>query len=350
MEFVKGFNFWFFLIAPKNINAKNNEIKIGAIMDSDPPENIRFSLSPNLKQLKNKDRIIKDVYVNTDYDADVSPNGSSLTHAFYKLETFDVEDMDEIRKQVTIHLKLRGTWVDSRVKANFDGHDNNRILLPPIETQSPTLLWTPFKHLFINHMISSKNQYDPICSRFFKLYSSKSWFFGRYPPNTLLVSAELNKRLVISCYKWIRYSGFPHDTNKCKFIMKSEYVNAIFDVKVNANRTRNRFLETPTLLGFKLSLKEIPAKLKITSGKEYHYTQFGVEIKLQRIFENYIYNYYLPCILIVLASSLSFIIPLSAIPGRVGLVVTLFLTLTNMFIYARVYIIINCIFYFIMAV
>ena len=350
MKFVKFFSFWFFLNAPKNINAKNNEIKIDSLMDSDPPENISFSLSPNLKLLRYEDRIIKDVYVKADYDADVSPNGSSLTHAFYKLELFDVEDMDEIRKQLTVHVKLRGTWVDSRVKANFAVHNNNRILLPPIETQSPPLLWTPFKHLFINHMISSKNQYDPICSRFFKLYSSKSWFFGRYPPNTLLVSAELNKRIVISCYKWIRYSGFPHDTTKCKFIMKSEYVNAIFDVKVNANRTRNRFLETPTLLGFKLSLKEIPAKLKITSGKEYHYTQFGVEIKLQRIFENYIYNYYLPCILIVLASSLSFIIPLSAIPGRVGLVVTLFLTLTNMFIYARVYIIINCIFSFIMAV
>ena len=55
--------------------------------------------------------------------------------------------------------------------------------------------------------------------------------------------------------------------------------------------------------------------------------KFGVKIKLQRIFENYVYNYYLPSILIVSASSLSFIIPLSAMPGRVGLVVTLFLTL-----------------------
>ena len=40
----------------------------------------------------------------------------------------------------------------------------------------------------------------------------------------------------------------------------------------------------------------------------------------------------MPCIAIVIATSFSFIIPLSAIPGRVALIVTQFLTLTNIFI------------------
>ena len=59
---------------------------------------------------------------------------------------------------------------------------------------------------------------------------------------------------------------------------------------------------------------------------------FGVELQLRRPMSKYVLQYYLPAITIVMASSVSFIIPLSAIPGRVALVVTLFLTLTNIFI------------------
>ena len=64
--------------------------------------------------------------------------------------------------------------------------------------------------------------------------------------------------------------------------------------------------------------------------------QFGVEVQLKRPISKYVLQYYLPAITIAMASSVSFIIPLSAIPGRVALVVTLFLTLTNIFIHQMV--------------
>ena len=197
----------------------------------------------------------------------------------------------------------------------------------------------PIQAPFIPRLISRKHTYYPIKLRFFKLYSSKSLSCGRFPPNTLLVSAAINQRVVKSCDKSIWFQHYPHDVNYCNLRMKSEYVSATFGIK---SEKRKEFFNSRDLFGFKVSnSKLIEAKLKTTSEREFNYTEFGVEIKLQRRFENYVYEYYVPCILIVLASTLSFIIPLSAIPGRIGLVVTLFLTLTNMFIYERVHFILT---------
>ena len=68
-----------------------------------------------------------------------------------------------------------------------------------------------------------------------------------------------------------------------------------------------------------------------------HWTSFGVSVDAKRQVSKYILQYYLPAITIVIASSVSFIIPLSAMPGRVALVVTQFLTLTNIFIHQMVH-------------
>ena len=62
----------------------------------------------------------------------------------------------------------------------------------------------------------------------------------------------------------------------------------------------------------------------------------GFDVTLKRNVMPYVMQYYVPCCAIVLVSQISFIIPLSAIPGRVALLVTQFLTLTNIFIHQQV--------------
>ena len=50
----------------------------------------------------------------------------------------------------------------------------------------------------------------------------------------------------------------------------------------------------------------------------------------------YMMKYYIPTMAVVLVSEIGFVIPLTAIPGRVALLVTQFLTLVNLFIYQMV--------------
>ena len=61
-------------------------------------------------------------------------------------------------------------------------------------------------------------------------------------------------------------------------------------------------------------------------------TFVGLKYNMRRILSPYVFQYFLPAAAIVFVSVLSFIIPSSATPGRVGLLATLFLTLTNLFI------------------
>merc|ERR1712141_399098 len=70
-----------------------------------------------------------------------------------------------------------------------------------------------------------------------------------------------------------------------------------------------------------------------SSGEEAENAFVGFDIKMDRILSPFLFKYYLPSFAIVTASSISFIIPLTAIPGRVAFMVTQFLTLTNLFIY-----------------
>ena len=62
----------------------------------------------------------------------------------------------------------------------------------------------------------------------------------------------------------------------------------------------------------------------------------GIKIELDRKLSSFMLQYYIPCITIVMISDLSFVIPVTAIPGRTALLVTLFLTLINLFIHEMV--------------
>ena len=64
---------------------------------------------------------------------------------------------------------------------------------------------------------------------------------------------------------------------------------------------------------------------------------FGVEFNFETNFVGFLVRYYLICsILVALVSSISFMIKPSIVPGRAGLLVTLFLVLANFFSLAQV--------------
>ena len=64
--------------------------------------------------------------------------------------------------------------------------------------------------------------------------------------------------------------------------------------------------------------------------------KIGFNITFTRVVKPHLYQYYFPCIAIVVVSHISLMIPISAIPGRITLAVTQFLTLTNIFIHFMV--------------
>ena len=81
--------------------------------------------------------------------------------------------------------------------------------------------------------------------------------------------------------------------------------------------------------GFEITIKPLGTLVDPNTIMQNSTGEFGFDIKLQRIIQPYVFQYYFPCAAIVIISLISFLIPLSAIPGRVGVMVTQFLSMTS---------------------
>ena len=60
--------------------------------------------------------------------------------------------------------------------------------------------------------------------------------------------------------------------------------------------------------------------------------EVGFNLTMKRIQQPFLVRYYLPCVAIVIVTQMSFYIPPDAIPGRIVLLITLFLTLMHLLI------------------
>merc|ERR1719320_1777323 len=98
-----------------------------------------------------------------------------------------------------------------------------------------------------------------------------------------------------------------------KFGYSSQRSNSIaldYDISIEPLKDKDKVLDYDTLGNFSLS---------------------GFEMVLTRYVSTYIITYYLPSGLCVIVSWISFLIPMDVIPGRMALLVTLFLVLVNIF-------------------
>jgi hypothetical protein len=129
------------------------------------------------------------------------------------------------------------------------------------------------------------------------------------------------------------FSFFPFDTQTCEFIQFRAWESMNLTLLTHHKESWDHVAE-----GFNVAIIPKGTFLDDDDGETVldKGVEFGFEIVLTRIVQDYLYKYYFPCFAIVVVSQISFIIPLSAIPGRVSLVVTQFLTLTNVFIYSLV--------------
>ena len=85
-----------------------------------------------------------------------------------------------------------------------------------------------------------------------------------------------------------------------------------------------------TVLDYETTLTKLEDHT-ITSGEGKNYSSVGFKIKMDRYSSKYFINYYIPSMVFVFVSWVSFIIPPENVPGRMALLVTVFLVLVNIF-------------------
>ena len=76
-------------------------------------------------------------------------------------------------------------------------------------------------------------------------------------------------------------------------------------------------------------LQEYNIKISKIGNKTNETEIVGMTFHLQRYSKPFIEKYYIPCIVLIILTSVSFFVPPKLVPGRGGMLVTLFLVLSN---------------------
>lgn len=272
------------------------------------------------------------VYRRMDYNFDDNPNLAIDDAATIVFENIKILGVDEKKKEVTLELLVYMIWKDTRIKV-LDTNNDYAIGLPPItkKTKKP-VVWTPHKKFSFVHLRSSRNIQSPIIMSIALLgrdTANKLFVADNFLGNTSTVFVGGQMELGITVWCHFTFNDFPFDHNFCPIKLRFEGMHVKFAEQefLYFNDYVHKVVD-----GFLIKIRNLTPTVQKHPKLDIYWTDIGFKVSMKRQVGKYIYQYYLPCFAIVITSSFSFIIPLSAVPGRVSLIVTLFLTLTNIFI------------------
>ena len=121
----------------------------------------------------------------------------------------------------------------------------------------------------------------------------------------------------VDCPK-MDFADFPLDIQRCGFFMKDKERNE--RVKWN----------DPLVLKTRLTSSEYDIEIEKPSRNNETLNMAGFTLILSRKPTVYLYTYFVPCGLLVVVSWVSFAVSSEAVPGRLGLLLTLLLMLINL--------------------
>ena len=220
-------------------------------------------------------------------------------------------------------------WEDPRIKGEFADHFDFR-RLASITKGDNSLIWVPETE--IENLKGLKFLNDPVKFLWVQIFPSTPDMII-FPINRTLITVYIEWHVFLSCE--FDFSKYPLDEQICEFGMM--FYDSNITLVDKPYSIRHRLTKNVSEShGFKVRKIVLPIIQDNYPGTIFEYGKLTYDIKMKRMVRPYFYQYYLPCASIVTASGLSFIVPISATPGRIALVVTQFLTLTNLFINQKV--------------
>ena len=257
------------------------------------------------------------------------PNPSGVNPVSIEILIEEVLRINDKDYSITFSCYYNIYWPDKRItltpefgkeQAKAYGPDTNITMNPnisvPMNLEMIKDLWLP------NILIYNLKTYKvmDVLSKLAGL-----WILGDY---TVMYSEATHITFICPMH----FDKFPLDTQICKFQVGSySYDDTQMTFQTLQARYNNK--ETNSIaLDYSIQINSLSAKdsLLMFDGLG-NFSLAGFELVLQRYVSTYIITYYLPSGLFVIVSWISFLIPMDVIPGRMALLVTLFLVLVNIF-------------------
>ena len=255
-----------------------------------------------------------------------TPEGKITDFYFTFLES-QIIKIDEKDNSIQLFIKSYGAWEDDRIKTNFSSTDmkNGRLTIP-MDIVMKHMIWVPFvftRNLLKLNSILDGGGVDSIVT------SLELLTHNPFHANVTLVRADVQAKYTIACQ--FHYENYPFDTQNCLFRLTTEPSQRL---RLLMYDPTNQFHITQIKLehlGFDITTTYSEMDMNNTD-EELPANEIGFDMTFKRISRPYVYQYYIPCIAIFMVSGLNFLVPMTAIPGRISLLVTNFLAITLIYI------------------
>ena len=259
-----------------------------------------------------------------------------VTKVFSTIENEQVRDVDANEGTVSLDFTLTMRWLDPNIRTNFSSEDeeNGGIVL---DNRYKNIIWKP--NLYIFNLSSFKSDDEWLSMKTLALITTKdineaenknssnntsSTTDTTSPKTTVEYSVEIKSTV----YCDFDHSWYPMDQQTCNLTLRSRHFGPIFKLY----DPKSIYHKKHAYVADNFDMSIVFFDMNLSTG----HNTVGMNIKMDRKVDEFILKYYIPCIAIVLVSGISFVIPITAIPGRVALLVTQFLTLTNLFMHQMV--------------
>ena len=280
-----------------------------------------------------KQLLTRDICLLQNYEANkmpASPNG--IVSVNITLVSVIIMEVDEKKNGLTMRISQFIEWFEPRIKLRKSVND-----IVWLSSEKANDIWHPDLDMYTKNLEEWKSLHDPYLYEKLMIIPNPLKDSAAHPkdmanpieqttqdPYNLNVDEERIKLGAIKSWKVnlrcvFDFSSYPFDIQSCEFFQFGND-GLLFSLQHNGN-----------LLDWKHKIDGFNVEIENVGNVGNDSISFNV--LLERIFEPYFYQFYLPCIIIVIVSLISFIIPLSAVPGRIALVATQFLTLTNIFMH-----------------
>ena len=251
--------------------------------------------------------------VGNSYDTNIPPEELNTT-VFTNIAFHKVRKVNDNDKTITIDLSFTLQWVDNRIRANFSDGKNQEI---EISQGWFSYLWQPV--IYIHNLTDHADFEGSYQFGSLKLRPKNN---AKGKQETLVEWNMESAKATVYCD--FSFSDYPLDRQNCTFRFGDASSNVKFRLFNKSEKYTDKAANFDMMTTFvdDMGLRDKNA--------------VGLDIEMLRRMQPFVMKYYLPCIAIVGVSQIGFIIPLSAISGRVALMVTQFLTLTSLFIHQMV--------------
>ena len=264
----------------------------------------------------------KGVCIGSTYDT-YKPPGDQVTTVYSTIETQRVREVNAKKKTISVDFTLRMRWLDQRIKIDGERMQNRKGI--SLSHNAVNKIWTPDVHIRNRSSFKIHDEwYSTVNARIMTWDETNQINSKKDEQST---GVELTYEIKASVYCRFDYSKYPMDKQRCMIRLGSRSLDTefkLYDREERFHRTSN-YRE----VNFNITVDFLELPIEGSS-------LIGMQIQMTRLRNSYLMEYYIPCIGMILVSEIGFVVPVTAIPGRIGLLVTQFLTLINLFIHQMV--------------